>query len=91
METETANEVFISLTPQEKVVVIRILEDCRMRYIHSNINVDIPYFFWNIHRPIFEGIDPTEFLDITEPKQFAIQAVFHISNYIIKNRRKDNV
>jgi len=83
MDIKTANDVFMTLHPQHKAIVIAILKDCRKKYIVSNINVDVPYFFWSIHRPMFDGIDPSEFLDIEDPKQFAIQAVYYISNHII--------
>lgn len=91
MEKEISNEIFITLTPREKAIVIQVLEDCRVRYIQSNIAVDVPYFFWSINRPIFEGVDPSDFLDIKEPDQFGIQAVYYISKYIIRNRKDNNV
>ena len=87
MTKDEANVEFEQLNIQERKLVIGTLNKTKHGYLVSGGNVDVPYFFWSLNKPLFEGVNPSEFLDIKTSEQFGIQAIYYISKYINKMRK----
>jgi len=81
---DVAEREYESLHQSHKQKVAGILMDLRRRYLMSGINVDIPYFFWSLNKPLFIGDEHIEFLEITDSYDFAVNAIYLISRFINK-------
>lgn len=88
MNKKDAQAEFDKLDTQQKQVVIGTLKKARQGYLMSGQLVDMPYFFWSINPALFAGIDPAEFLEITESYEFGVQAVYYISKYINERQQQ---
>lgn len=86
MKKKQALSEFEKLGIEEKRAVIGTLQRTKQSYILSGVQVDVPYFFWSVNPVLFAGIDPAEFLEITESYEFGVQAVYYISRYINEKR-----
>jgi hypothetical protein len=85
---DLAMSTFESLTNREKNMVIGLLHKTRIDYLSSSFSVDVPYYFLSLNRFMFDGIDYTEYLEIDNSMDFAVQTIFYISRYLI-NKRKE--
>ena len=87
---EQARNEFSLLAPQEKQLTVKILVDLRNKYGIMGMSVDIPYFFYSLHRPLFARMDSKfteDFLAITQVEPFTNNAIYLISHHIIKGRK----
>lgn len=83
---QEATDMYESLSSADQYAVKQILHSVRHRYIMSGIKVDVPYFFFSIHRPMFQEGEEKEFLEIKEAKEFAMYAIYYIARFIKKAR-----
>ena len=79
---EMAKGALSRLTDEETNIIINVIERTGMMYLNSGVEVDVPYFFWSIHKDVFAKVDPTEYLSIKDSINFGIQTVFYFSLYI---------
>ena len=57
---DVTKESFDQLFPQEKQVVVNVLQELHAKYSFFGLQmqVDVPYFFWNMHQTtIFQGVE----------------------------------
>lgn len=83
---EIASNEFEKLIGPDRQTVINILMDVRNRYIMSGFQVDLPYFFYSMHKKMFRGDEHKDFLDIKDSNVFTIYAIYYISRFILETR-----
>lgn len=84
---EKSKEEYHSLIPNDQHAVKQILLQFRQQYIMSGMTVDIPYFFFSIHKPMFRLGEEKEFLKIANGGVFSYNSIFLISRFIKETRR----
>jgi hypothetical protein len=89
MEKNQSLNEFNKLNEKEKGAVIKILLGVRRQYDISQIQVDMPYFFYSINKNMFFGEkEKTNFLNIDNAEEFGIQIIYYISRYILMMRNR---
>ena len=87
---DITKESFDQLFPQEKQVVVNVLQELHAKYSFFGLQmqVDVPYFFWNMHQTtIFQGVECPELFEEVTAHGFVLKAVYYISEYIVKHRK----
>jgi len=88
MKKSKAQNEFEKLNKEERNFLIRFLMKIRMQYDASPVHVDLPYYFWSIHKYMFHNKkEKLDFLDINTGDEFATQSIYYISRQIISQRR----
>lgn len=86
---EEAREALKTLHPSNQQGIVNNFMRTRQEYLVSNTCVLFPQFFYACNMPVFEGIekeDLDEFININDANIFVDNAVYHMVQFIKKER-----
>jgi len=79
IEKPEAELMWNSLTKAEQSAVLFSLIRMKQTYVLTKPDLDFPYFFAINNKPIFNPGEVEDFVNITDPYIFAVNAIFYLS------------